>query len=146
MSIKLPLPSSLTEVSAAQMASLVSAGAATVAPSPRDREPSISHSPIPTPDGKSAEEAFSAYEQKYRRSMDDADAFWSEEASKHLTWFAPFSRVMDGSFAEGDMNWFSGGKLNACYNCVDRHIPLRANQVALIWEGDEPGVTRQVGG
>lgn len=50
---------------------------------------------------------------------------------------------MSGGFAEGDMAWFTEGKLNVCYNCIDKHLPSRANQTALIWEGDEPGLDKK---
>eukprot|EP01036_Dinobryon_divergens_P035187 gene35187-45572_t len=52
------------------------------------------------------------------------------------------SLISDGGFLEGDTNWFTGGKINACYNCLDKHIGKRANQNAIIWEGDEPGQNR----
>ncbi|MDF1623778.1 MAG: AMP-binding protein, partial [Pseudohongiella nitratireducens] len=50
----------------------------------------------------------------------------------------PWDTVVSGDFSKADVKWFAGGKLNVCYNCVDRHLPTRADQVALIWEGDEP--------
>lgn len=65
-------------------------------------------------------------------------------ASKYLTWFTPYTQVLSGSFQEGDIAWFLNGRINACYNCVDRHLPTKASQVAIIWEGDEPGETRKV--
>jgi acetyl-CoA synthetase len=49
-----------------------------------------------------------------------------------------------GSFTEGDVNWFSGGKINISYNCIDRHLKTKANQPALLWEGDEPGLVRSI--
>lgn len=51
---------------------------------------------------------------------------------------------MGGGFEHGDVNWFAEGKLNVCYNCIDKHLPTRADQVALIWEGDEEGLDRKI--
>ena len=80
-----------------------------------------------------------AYEDLYRRSIDDPEAFWSEAASQ-LDWFEPFSSVLKGEM--GTATWFNGGKLNLCHNAVDRHaLGIRANKPAIIWEG-EPGEVR----
>ena len=65
-------------------------------------------------------------------------------SKKYLKWIVPFNRVRDGGFVEGDINWFAGGKINACYNCVDKHIPSRENQVAILWEGDEMGDGKKI--
>jgi acetyl-CoA synthetase len=79
------------------------------------------------------------YAVKYKRSVENPLGFWQEEAERYITWFKPFDSVKQGGFTELDnLQWFSGGKLNVCYNCVDRHLPERAEQVALIWEGDNP--------
>ncbi len=79
------------------------------------------------------------YEQLYRRAADDPEGFWAEQA-KSLTWFEPFQQVL--VWNEPHAQWFAGGKLNACYNCVDRHLENgRKNKAAIIWEG-EPGDTR----
>lgn len=61
-----------------------------------------------------------------------------------LSWFSPFARVSGGDLVDGDVHWFDEGKLNACYNCVDRHLPQREHQAAIIWEGDEPGQGRTI--
>jgi acetyl-CoA synthetase len=78
------------------------------------------------------------YERLYRLSLDNPDWFWGEQA-KRLDWFHPFSQVFDADYQEIDFAWYSGGRLNACYNCVDRHVPLRGDQTALLWAKDEPG-------
>jgi len=80
----------------------------------------------------------------YDQSITDPDTFWSNQARNNLTWFQPFLSAGMGSFADGDVNWFSGGKLNISYNCIDRHLKTKANQPALLWEGDEPGLIRSV--
>jgi acetyl-CoA synthetase len=75
-----------------------------------------------------------AYAQLHRRSVDDPEAFWRDEASK-LAWFKPFDRVVDWN--PPDARWFDGGTINACYNCVDRHVQAGfGEQVAIIWEGE----------
>ena len=85
------------------------------------------------------------YMQMYQQSVDAPDAFWAEHG-KRLHWFTPFSKVKQTSFAAGNVNinWFSDGVLNASYNCLDRHLPQRADQVAYYWEGDSPEVQKTV--
>ena len=77
------------------------------------------------------------YERLYRLSIDNPEWFWAEQA-KTLTWYHPWTTVFDADYDEIDFAWFSGGRLNACYNCVDRHLERRGDQTALIWEGDDP--------
>jgi len=79
------------------------------------------------------------YEEMYARSVDDNEAFWAEQAQR-LDWIKPFTKVKDVSFAKDDLHirWYEDGTLNVCYNCVDRHIEKKGNDVALIWEGDDP--------
>ena len=79
-----------------------------------------------------------SYQAMYRRSIEDPDRFWAEQAEQFLDWSKPWDRVCEADFAAGRVKWFDGGKLNACHNCIDRHLPKRANQPAIIWEGDEP--------
>jgi len=79
------------------------------------------------------------YEEMYRRSLEDPEGFWAEQA-KRIDWIEPFTKVKETSF-EGDVDirWFEDGVLNACANCVDRHLPEKADDTALIWEGDARG-------
>ncbi|HUD97388.1 MAG TPA: acetate--CoA ligase [Woeseiaceae bacterium] len=79
------------------------------------------------------------YEQLYRRSIDDNEGFWAEQAAR-IDWIKPFSKVKDVSFAKDDVRirWYHDGTLNVSYNCVDRHLSSRANDVAIVWEGDDP--------
>ncbi len=79
---------------------------------------------------------------EYARSIADPEAYWSAIAGTELLWDRPFTRAFSGSLAAGDASWFDGGVLNACVNCVDRHLAARGERTALIWEGDEPGSTR----
>ncbi len=85
------------------------------------------------------------YIEMYQRSIDDPDGFWGEQAEKYLTWSKPWDKVTDWSF-EGDVHikWFEGGKLNAAYNCLDRHLDTRGDQIAIIWESDDPNVDKKI--
>ena len=84
------------------------------------------------------------YAEMYSRSIDDPEAFWAEQAEAFVTWFAPWDKVMEADFRRADIKWFSGAKLNACYNCVDRHLKTRGGQPAIIWEGDDPEVDKTI--
>jgi acetyl-CoA synthetase len=78
------------------------------------------------------------YERIYRRSVDDPEGFWAEMAEENLTWFKKWEKVLEYDFEKPEINWFRGGKLNASYNCLDRHVTTaRRNKAALIWEGDD---------
>ncbi len=79
------------------------------------------------------------YENMYRHSVEDNTGFWSEQA-RRINWIKPFGRVRDVSWERDDVyiRWFEDGTLNACFNCIDRHLPARAEQTAIIWEGDDP--------
>ena len=78
------------------------------------------------------------YEKLYKRSVEDPEGFWGEMAEKNLTWFKKWDKVLDYDFNKPYIKWFSGGKLNASYNCLDRYIntPVR-NKAAIIWEADD---------
>ena len=83
------------------------------------------------------------YQRLYRLSMDNPEWFWEQQA-RAITWFHPWTTVLDADYEEVDFAWYSGGRLNACYNCVDRHLKDRADQTAIIWAADEPGVYRHI--
>ncbi|HAT12172.1 MAG TPA: acetate--CoA ligase [Planctomycetes bacterium] len=85
-----------------------------------------------------------AYERLYRESLDQPDAFWDRMAREHLSWIHEFREVSDNDWKQGLVAWFLGGKLNVCENCVDRHVKTRGDQVAILWEGDEPGQNRSI--
>jgi acetyl-CoA synthetase len=78
------------------------------------------------------------YEAMYRRSVEDPDGFWGDMATEFLHWDKPWDRVCEYDFIKGEASWFAGGILNVSVNCIDRHLPRRANQTAFIWEGDNP--------
>ena len=84
------------------------------------------------------------YQQMYQQSIDQPDLFWSEQASEFLTWDTPWQTVCNYDFAAGEATWFGGGKLNVAVNCIDRHVASRADQTALIWEGDEPSDDKNI--
>jgi len=79
------------------------------------------------------------YDEMYARSVDDNEGFWEDQAQR-LDWIKPFTKVKDVSFAKDDLHirWYEDGTLNACYNCVDRHLETKGDDVAIIWEGDDP--------
>ncbi|WP_166840236.1 acetate--CoA ligase [Rheinheimera pleomorphica] len=101
--------------------------------------------PVPTSAAKRSLLTNEHYQQMYQQSVDAPDAFWAEHG-KRLHWFTPYTRVKNTSFAAGEVsiNWFADGVLNASYNCLDRHLPERADQVAFYWEGDSPEVQKSV--
>ena len=79
------------------------------------------------------------YQDMYARSLEDADGFWAEHG-RRIDWIKPFSKVKNTHYGKDDVSikWYEDGTLNACVNCVDRHVETRGEQVAIIWEGDEP--------
>jgi len=79
------------------------------------------------------------YQKMYAASVEDNEGFWAEQAMR-IDWFKPFTETKDVSYAVDDVHikWFADGTLNACYNCVDRHLPEKKDDVAIIWEGDDP--------
>lgn len=78
------------------------------------------------------------YQALYQRSINDPAGFWGEQAEKFISWSKRWQNVTRGNFETLDMEWFTGGELNACYNCVDRHLKTRKDQIAVIWEGNDP--------
>lgn len=78
------------------------------------------------------------YRAMYEASIADPESFWAEQARSFLTWSTPFSSVVESNLSEGQAKWFADGSLNVTVNCIDRHLPERADQAAIIWEGDEP--------
>jgi acetyl-CoA synthetase len=85
------------------------------------------------------------YHEMYRHSVDDPEGFWAEQA-KRIDWITPFSKVKNTSFAAPDVSikWFEDGALNVSANCIDRHLARRADQVAILWEGDDPGESKAI--
>jgi len=102
--------------------------------------------PVPAEFAAQANITAAQYEEMYQQSVDDPEGFWSEQAENYISWFKPWNSVCDWSFDAEDLHikWFEGAELNVSYNCLDRHLSSRADQVAIIWEGDDPGVDRKI--
>jgi len=84
------------------------------------------------------------YDELYRRSIEDPEAFWAQEAEKYLSWGKKWDFVLRYDFDQAKIKWFGGGVLNACYNCLDRHQEALKDKVAYYWEGDNPEETETV--
>ncbi len=85
------------------------------------------------------------YKTSYQASIENPEAFWGEEG-KRLDWMKPYTRVKNVSYAPGNVSikWFEDGELNVSVNCIDRHLAKRADQVAIIWEGDDPADSKRI--
>ncbi len=84
------------------------------------------------------------YEQMYAQSLGDPEAFWAKQAEA-FSWHKKWDKVKDTSFTSPvTIKWFEGAKLNITENCLDRHLPARANQTAIIWEGDDPNDAKHI--
>ena len=101
--------------------------------------------PVPEAIKKTAHINNEQYLAMYKQSVENSDEFWAEQAEKFVSWFKPWDKVKSGGY-EDDVNikWFEGAKLNVSYNCLDRHLETRGDQVAIIWEGDDPEEDRQI--
>ncbi len=84
------------------------------------------------------------YQSMYEYSMNNPDKFWAEQAETFLDWDRKWKKVSDVDFSKGKIAWFEGATLNVSYNCLDRHLPERADQVAIIWEGDDPNSSESI--
>jgi len=84
------------------------------------------------------------YESMYEHSMNEPEAFWAEQAETFIDWEKKWDKVSDVDFSKGKIAWFEGATLNVSYNCLDRHLPERADQVAIIWEGDDPNSSESI--
>jgi len=86
----------------------------------------------------------STYREMYQRSVTDSDGFWAEQAETFVHWFKKWSAVSNWDFQEAKIRWFEGAKLNVAYNCLDRHLETRGDQVAIIWESDDPAIDKKI--
>ena len=84
------------------------------------------------------------YQQMYRQSLDDPESFWAGQAHEFLSWDAPWHTTCESDLSKGEARWFDGGQLNASVNCIDRHLPARAEQTAILWEGDDPSDSQHI--
>ena len=88
-----------------------------------------------------SEEDFNA---EYHESINNPDSFWQKKAEETLDWFSNWDEVAASDMEAGEVAWFKTGKLNACFNCVDRHLENHANKTAIIWEGDDPNDNKEI--
>ncbi|MNQ53490.1 Acetyl-coenzyme A synthetase [compost metagenome] len=84
------------------------------------------------------------YQRLYRQSIDHPEQFWAEQAKALLDWSKPWDSVQQCDLKTGQVAWFKGGQLNVSHNCIDRHLATRGNQIALLWEGDNPADSRAI--
>ena len=85
-----------------------------------------------------------AYKTLYQQSINDPEHFWAEQAEQFLLWSKRWDSVMNCDYLTGHIRWFEGGELNVSVNCLDRHLETRADQVAIIWEGDDPNQDKKI--
>ena len=84
------------------------------------------------------------YKEMYEHSVSDPDGFWAEQAELFIDWFKSWDKVSEWDYNKAEIEWFKGGKLNVAYNCIDRHLEKRADQTAIIWEGDNPADDKKI--
>lgn len=84
------------------------------------------------------------YLEMYDRSINDPEGFWAEQADKFVTWFKKWDTVENSDYNAAQIRWFEGAELNVSYNCLDRHLETRGDQVAIIWEGDSPSDDKKI--
>ena len=86
----------------------------------------------------------SEFQVLYKQSVENPDEFWSSQAESYLDWDKKWEEVKNTNIEKGEIAWFSGGKLNASVNCIDRHLPKDKNKIAFIWEGDDPEESKNI--
>ena len=84
------------------------------------------------------------YQTMYAESINNSDEFWATQAKTFLDWGKDWDKVSNVDYNKGLIEWFKGAELNVAYNCIDRHLPERANQTAIIWEGDDPNQSKHI--
>ena len=86
----------------------------------------------------------SEFQAMYEKSIESPDDFWASQAQSYLDWDTKWTEVKKTNINNGEVSWFSGGKLNASVNCIDRHLPANKNKIAFIWEGDSPAESKNI--
>ena len=86
----------------------------------------------------------SEFQAMYKQSIESPDKFWASQAQSYLDWDTKWTEVKKTNINKGEVYWFSGGKLNASVNCIDRHLPANKNKIAFIWEGDNPAESKNI--
>jgi acetyl-CoA synthetase len=84
------------------------------------------------------------YQRMYAKSLEDPTGFWAEQARQFVTWQREWHTVSNWDFTTARIRWFEGGQLNACFNCLDRHLETRGDQIAILWESDDPEFSRSL--
>ncbi len=84
------------------------------------------------------------YQALYQQSISEPENFWAQQATEFLDWSKPWDSVLEYDYPKGEISWFKGGKLNVSVNCLDRHLATRGDQVAIIWEGDNPDHDKKI--
>ena len=84
------------------------------------------------------------FNTEYQESINNPESFWQKKAEETLDWFSNWDEVAVSDMEAGEVAWFKTGKLNACFNCVDRHLETHANKTAIIWEGDDPNDNKEI--
>jgi acetyl-CoA synthetase len=84
------------------------------------------------------------YRRLYQQSIEQPDQFWAEQAKAFLDWSTPWTEVQHADIKTGQASWFKGGRLNVSVNCIDRHLKNRGDQIAIIWEGDNPSESAEI--
>ena len=100
--------------------------------------------PVPEALQRDAQVTLEDYEAMYEASVNTPETFWAQQAEKFLDWFKPWERLTRSDFNKGHVEWFIGGRLNASFNCLDRHLETRANQTAILWESDDGSESRKI--
>lgn len=100
--------------------------------------------PVPKSMQNSAHIQHEQYQQMYQQSIDQPDEFWSQQAQQFIEWFRPWQQVQSCDFKTADIKWFIGGKLNVSYNCIDKHLAKRGSKTAIIWESDDPNISKTI--
>ena len=84
------------------------------------------------------------YRDMYARSINEPDAFWEEQAGQFVSWFKKWDKVQEWDYKTVDIKWFPGAKLNVSFNCLDRYLDNRGDDIAIIWEGDDPALDKKI--
>ncbi|QMV62453.1 acetate--CoA ligase [Pseudomonas berkeleyensis] len=104
----------------------------------------ITRHPVPDAVRQRAHLDNDAYQRLYQQSIEQPETFWGEQAKTFLDWFKPWDQVHSSDLKQGRAEWFKGGQLNVTYNCIDRHLEKRGEQIAIIWEGDNPAESAHI--
>ena len=84
------------------------------------------------------------YKNLYNKSIENPEKFWSDQAHKYLDWDSEWTNVKHEDFLKGEVRWFENAKINASKNCIDRHLNKAGDKIAIIWEGDDPELSKEI--